>query len=268
MSWCQLTARSASWIGVGVSGKSGSSCVYTVTAVAAASSRSTDFTEWHVAHSSLTTTTMPSGSTGAVVEAGMTRTYQPARRPRPTGRHAHAATNVTSLGLRKRSPDDLSCVHRGFTEHRDRGGRYGADVSRRPRFDAVPRRRDRSVRRQHVVRVARGARSRPDPVRPRHRAALLRADAAGRPAVPGHLPAQPPALGPHPGPARSSSRSCGPAPTSRSTPRSSRATSPSATSSPTRSNRRCSRSTSRCSRAWSTSTRSATASSRSVTTSG
>ena len=64
MSWCQLTARSSSWMATGSAGKSGSSWVYTVMPGPPASCRSTGTTVRHVSQSRFTTATRPSGSCG------------------------------------------------------------------------------------------------------------------------------------------------------------------------------------------------------------
>ena len=63
-------ARSASWIARGRSGKSGSSCVYTVSvSIVVRAGASTGTTMRHVSHSRFTTTTSPSGSVGVPIAA-------------------------------------------------------------------------------------------------------------------------------------------------------------------------------------------------------
>ena len=67
ISWCQLTDRSASWIGETECGNVGSSWVYTVHSNCA----SRGATIRQVSHSSFTITTRPSGSTGLVGVTGV-----------------------------------------------------------------------------------------------------------------------------------------------------------------------------------------------------
>ena len=62
ISWCQLTPRSWSWTAGVPGGNDGSSWVYTVRSPRSASSASSGATMRHVSHSSLTTTTSPSGN--------------------------------------------------------------------------------------------------------------------------------------------------------------------------------------------------------------
>ena len=69
------------------------------------------------------------------------------------------------------------------------------------RVDAVPERRRRPSRRQHRVRLGAVPGRATAAVRPRHRSALLRRVDHLRRALRGHVPAQPPALGPRSGPA-------------------------------------------------------------------
>ena len=227
-----------------VVGEVGSSCVKTVSGAAASSWRSTGTTIWHVSHSCFTTTTSPSGSAAddRVDDVMMCeRTRGPSRDSRCDRRHVAQACRNTTLGRRNVR---ASGAHRTQLPHVDGmrvtfhgvRGRRRATATRSLRYGG-----NTSCVSVDVPGHEAGA------VRPRHRAALLRPDAVGRRAVPRHVPAEPSALGPHPGPAvlqaaaarrrrrRHLRAGAGGRPL-----RSSR-------SSPTRSSRRCSRSTSRCS---------------------
>ncbi len=244
ISWCQLTDK---LVVVHrhrvIRGTTGSSCVKTVSCAVASSSRSTGTIILQVSHSCLTTTTIPSGS--AVGDVGDGHAWNVPRRPRRGCDRRHVARTCE-----RRRPHDVTCGPSGdqsspVAAHR----RHARHLSRRARFDPVPRSRHRALRREHVVRVGRRAGPQADRVRPRHGPALLRPDALGRRAALGHLSAEPSPLGSHPGSAVLQAAAAATAPTCTSTRRSRKATSRSSRSSPTRSSRRCSRSTSRCCRA-------------------
>ena len=138
----------------------------------------------------------------------------------------------------------LGSIHRKFTEVDSRWGRFRRELSRCPRVDALSRARDHEVRRQHVVRVARHRRRGPDPVRPRYRSALLRRHAPVGLGIQRHVPAEPPALGSHPGIAVLRADAAGRVDRLDVRPGPGRWTHGRARSSRTRSSRRCSRSTS------------------------
>ena len=101
-------------------------------------------------HSSLTTTTSPSGNAGASWAARVVGRGHATRRT-PTVR----ATHVTWARVRDHELARRLAWSGTVVSVRGSASAMLVTVSRRAGVDAVPRRRDRALRRQHVVRVGR-----------------------------------------------------------------------------------------------------------------